>query len=50
MPEEPKNINYNNLGFVPLDEDVQSPIVKAMKVLRFIFDGPTSWFRSIKII
>lgn len=47
MPEEPKKINYNTLGFVPLEEDVQSPIVKAMRVLKTIFDGPISWFRGI---
>ncbi|KAH7646464.1 NADH dehydrogenase (ubiquinone) PDSW subunit [Dermatophagoides farinae] len=44
MPREGDR-DVNNFGLIPLDEQVQSPIVKAIKFLGKIFDSPVTWFR-----
>lgn len=34
-------------GTLPLDQQVQSPIVKLMRVIAKVVDGPTSWFKGL---
>lgn len=46
MPREGDR-DVNNFGLIPLDEQVQSPIVKAIKFLGKIFDSPVTWFRGL---
>lgn len=42
--------NSNVFGMLPLDEQVQAPIVKAMKVITSIVDGPTTWVRGLYFV
>lgn len=46
MPKEGDR-EVNNFGLIPLDEQVQSPIIKLVRVVGKIFDGPVTWFRGV---
>ncbi len=43
-----KEIKMNKVwGMLPLEDQVQAPIVKAMKVLKTLVDSPVEWIRGL---
>ncbi|KAJ6216917.1 hypothetical protein RDWZM_008074 [Blomia tropicalis] len=45
--DTPKEIKVHKLfGTLPLEDQVQSPVVKLMRVISKFIDGPTTWFRE----